>query len=73
MQFSYCTVIDAMSPVKFNDKWGVPEVDPETMETSEPNVWCGGDLAGTANTTVESVNDGKQAAWFIHIYLQVSV
>ena len=59
-----------MSPVKFN-KWGMPEVDTETMATSEPNVWCGGDMAGVANTTVESVNDGKQAAWFIHQYLQV--
>ena len=29
-------------------------------------------MAGVANTTVESVNDGKQAAWFIHQYLQVA-
>lgn len=64
------TVIDAMSPVKFN-KWGFPEINPETMVTSETNVWCGGDIAGVANTTVESVNDGKQASWFIHQYLQV--
>ena len=41
------------------------------MTTSEPNVFCGGDLAGYANTTVESVNDGKQAAWHMHRYLQV--
>ena len=41
------------------------------MATSEPNVWCGGDVAGVANTTVESVNDGKQASWFMHQYLQV--
>ncbi len=43
------------------------------MATSEPNVFVGGDLAGSANTTVESVNDGKQAAWYIHQYLQVGV
>ena len=42
-----------------------------TMETSEPWVFCGGDLAGVAQTTVESVNDGKQASWHIHKYLQV--
>ena len=59
-----------MAPLLFN-KWGFPEVDPETMATSEPNIWCGGDIAGVANTTVESVNDGKQASWFIHQYLQV--
>ena len=61
-----------MAPVKFN-RWGLPEVDQQTMQTSEPNVWCGGDLAGLANTTVESVNDGKQAAWYMHCYLQVHV
>ena len=63
-------VIEALAPVKLNS-WGCPEVDSETMRTSEPSVFCGGDLAGCANTTVESVNDGKQAAWFIHQHLQV--
>jgi dihydropyrimidine dehydrogenase (NADP+) len=64
-------VKDAMSPLKFN-KWGLPDVNPETMQSSVPNVFCGGDLAGTSETTVESVNDGKTAAWFMHKYLQVS-
>ena len=61
-----------MFPIKFN-QWGLPEVNNETMQTSEPNVWCGGDLAGLAATTVEAVNDGKQAAWYMHCYLQVLV
>jgi len=30
----------------------------------------GGDIAGVSQTTVESVNDGKQASWHIHRYLQ---
>ena len=64
-------VVSALSPVKLND-WGLPEVDPESMATSEPSVFCGGDLGGVATTTVESVNDGKQAAWAMHKYLQVS-
>ena len=59
-----------MSPIQFNT-WGLPEVNPDTMQTSELNVFCGGDLSGYANTTVESVNDGKQAAWHMHVYLQV--
>ncbi|XP_063284409.1 dihydropyrimidine dehydrogenase [NADP(+)] isoform X1 [Pelobates fuscus] len=63
------TVIDAMTPVKFN-RWGLPDVNPETMETSEPGIFTGGDLAGLANTTVESCNDGKQASWHIHKYIQ---
>ncbi|KAM4021626.1 dihydropyrimidine dehydrogenase [NADP(+)] isoform 1-T1 [Anomaloglossus baeobatrachus] len=62
-------VIEAMKPIKFN-RWGLPEIDTETMATSEPGVFAGGDIAGFANTTVESVNDGKQASWYIHKYLQ---
>ena len=58
-------------PLKFN-RWGLPEVDSATQQSSEPWVFCGGDVAGVAQTTVESVNDGKVAAWNMHRYLQVS-
>ncbi|CAF4808991.1 unnamed protein product, partial [Rotaria magnacalcarata] len=34
-------------------------------------VFCGGDIAKVASTTVECVNDGKTAAWHIHRYIQV--
>lgn len=61
-----------MAPVKMN-KWNLPEVEAETMSTSVPGVFCGGDLAGTAHTTVESVNDGKTAAWYLHKFIQVTV
>ena len=37
-----------------------------TMGTSDPGVFCGGDLADTAETTVEAVADGKIAAWSLH-------
>jgi dihydropyrimidine dehydrogenase (NADP+) len=59
-----------MTDLQFN-RWGTPEVDPLTMATSHPAVFCGGDLAGTAETAVEAVADGKIAAWSIHRYLQV--
>uniref|UniRef100_A0A4W2CZW3 Dihydropyrimidine dehydrogenase [NADP(+)] n=1 Tax=Bos indicus x Bos taurus TaxID=30522 RepID=A0A4W2CZW3_BOBOX len=62
-------VKEALSPIKFN-RWDLPEVDPETMQTSEPWVFAGGDVVGIANTTVEAVNDGKQASWYIHRYIQ---
>ncbi|NXA34076.1 DPYD dehydrogenase, partial [Eudromia elegans] len=62
-------VREALMPVKFN-RWGLPEVHPETMQTSEPWVFAGGDIGGLANTTVESVNDGKQASWYMHRYIQ---
>uniref|UniRef100_A0A671UTR8 Dihydropyrimidine dehydrogenase [NADP(+)] n=1 Tax=Sparus aurata TaxID=8175 RepID=A0A671UTR8_SPAAU len=62
-------VTEAMSPVKLN-RWGTPEVNTDTMQTSEPWVFAGGDIAGLANTSVESVNDGKQASWHIHRHIQ---
>ena len=67
----YVTVKKAMEPLTFN-KWDLPEVCSDTMQLSEPWAFCGGDLAGVAATTVESVNDGKTAAWFLHKYLQVT-
>jgi pyruvate/2-oxoglutarate dehydrogenase complex dihydrolipoamide dehydrogenase (E3) component len=41
------------------------------MQTSHPSVWIGGDVAGVAETTVEAVNDGKTAAWYMHCSLEV--
>lgn len=70
MRIFECIVLDALSPIKLN-QWNLPEVDLKTHQTSLPQVFCGGDLAGTANTTVESVNDGKTAAWYMHCHLQV--
>ncbi|XP_045772205.1 dihydropyrimidine dehydrogenase [NADP(+)] [Maniola jurtina] len=65
-----CDVKEAMSGVKLN-RWGLPEVDSTSMQSvSNPKVFVGGDLAGLAETTVESVNDGKSAAWYMHCYLQ---
>ncbi|EDW65449.1 dihydropyrimidine dehydrogenase [NADP(+)] [Drosophila virilis] len=61
-------VKDALSPLLFRS--GLPVVDRQTMQSSVPQVFIGGDLAGVANTTVESVNDGKVAAWSIHCQLQ---
>lgn len=62
-------VIEAMAPIRLS-RWGLPELDPESMQTSEPWVFAGGDVAGLANTTVEAVNEGKQASWHRHKYLQ---
>lgn len=65
-------VTEAMAPLKLS-RWGTPEVNTDTMQTTEPWVFAGGDIAGLANTTVESVNDGKQASWHIHRYIQVNL
>lgn len=63
-------MISALSPVTLNS-WGLPEVNASTGQSSEPWIFFGGDIAGVANTTVESVNDGKVAAFYMHRYLQV--
>ncbi|CAH1968195.1 unnamed protein product [Acanthoscelides obtectus] len=62
-------MIDALKPLKLKSN-NLPEVDVTTMQSSHPKVWCGGDVAGVAETTVESVNDGKIAAWYIHCALE---
>lgn len=69
-RISLCAVMEAMAPIRLN-RWGLPDLDPESMQTSEPWVFAGGDVAGLANTTVEAVNDGKLASWHMHKYLQV--
>ena len=66
------SVLEALAPVPLN-KWNMPIVDQKTQRTNLSQVFCGGDLAGVADTTVESVNDGKTAAWYMHCYLQVTL
>lgn len=56
-------VLDALEGVKMN-RWGQPEVDPQTQKTSLDWVFAGGDVGGVAETTVESVNDGKVGFFF---------
>lgn len=61
--------IQALAPVPLNT-WGLPDIDEKTQQTSVKNVFAGGDLGGYSGTTVESVNDGKTAAWYMHCHLQ---
>jgi len=43
-------------------KWGTIEVDPETMQTSRPGVFAGGDVVIGAGTLVEAIAAGRRAA-----------
>ncbi|KAL1497004.1 hypothetical protein ABEB36_008036 [Hypothenemus hampei] len=61
--------IEALKPLILNEN-NLPVIDPKTLQSSHPKVWIGGDIAGIAETTVESVNDGKTAAWHIHCGLE---
>ena len=59
----------AMAPMQFN-KWNTADVDTTTMaDKATPWLFAGGDLSGSG-TTVEATNDGKQASWFLHKYVQ---
>ncbi|TSK34839.1 Dihydropyrimidine dehydrogenase [NADP(+)] [Bagarius yarrelli] len=48
-------VKEAMAPIRLN-RWGLPELNLESMQCSEPWVFAGGDVAGLANTTVERIH-----------------
>lgn len=62
-------VAKACAPLTFTPS-GTADVDIVTMQCkSDPWLFAGGDLVGNG-TTVEATNDGKQASWHIHKYLQ---
>ena len=45
---------------------GLVQVEPKTLETSVPGVYCGGDLAFGPRIMIEAAGDGKRAALAIH-------
>jgi NADPH-dependent glutamate synthase beta subunit-like oxidoreductase len=45
---------------------GLVKVDPRTLATTMPNVFCGGDLAFGPRIVIEAEADGKRAALAIH-------
>jgi NADPH-dependent glutamate synthase beta subunit-like oxidoreductase len=48
---------------------GLVAVDPVTLATTLPGVYCGGDLAFGPRIVIEAVADGKRAALAIHEHL----
>jgi NADPH-dependent glutamate synthase beta subunit-like oxidoreductase len=42
------------------------QIDPESLATSLPNVWAGGDAARGPRTLIEAIADGRKAAAQIH-------
>ncbi len=51
-------------------KWGTIEVDPESLRTSRPGVYAGGDAIRGPSTAIEAIRDGKIAAEAIDNYLK---
>ncbi|NHJ03774.1 MAG: NADPH-dependent glutamate synthase [Candidatus Heimdallarchaeota archaeon] len=64
---------NAPNPILFNttpelerNQWGCIAVDPETMETTIPNVFAGGDIVTGAATVISAMGQGRIAARSIH-------
>jgi len=52
------------------DKWGYVVTDPETLATSKPGVYAGGDIVGSGATVIKAMGDGRVAAKSINEYLK---
>jgi glutamate synthase (NADPH/NADH) small chain len=63
-------IIQATTPGLNVSKRGTVVVDNNTMVTSRPNVFAGGDLIHGGATVILAMRDGKAAAASIHEYLQ---
>lgn len=50
-------------------KWGTPDADPQTLQTSIPDLFVGGDLWRGPQTVIQAIADGRTAALSIHQYL----
>lgn len=46
------------------------KVDPETLATSSPGIFAGGDVAFGPRNLIDAIANGKQAAWGIHSFLE---
>lgn len=50
-------------------KWGTPDANPQTLQTSIPYLFVGGDLCRGPQTVIQAIADGRTAANSIHQYL----
>ncbi|HWR82632.1 MAG TPA: NADPH-dependent glutamate synthase [Candidatus Deferrimicrobium sp.] len=55
------------------NKWGNIVVNPETMQTSRPGVYAGGDIVTGGATVILAAGAGKKAARAMHKYLMEEV
>ncbi len=51
-------------------RWGTLVVDEETLQTSIPDVFAGGDIVRGGATVILAMGDGRKAAASMHKYLQ---
>ncbi len=63
------TCLDADPEIQITPR-GLVAVDRDTLSTTMPGVYCGGDLAFGPRIVIDAVADGKRAALAIHQQLQ---
>ena len=51
-------------------KWGTIEVNEQTMQSSIPEVFAGGDIVRGGATVILAMGDGRRAAASMHDYLK---
>ncbi|HOH11736.1 MAG TPA: NADPH-dependent glutamate synthase [Thermotogota bacterium] len=68
-QSAHRILSEGFKEVRLN-RWGYIEVDPETLMTSVPGVFAGGDIVTGAATVIEAMGAGKTAAKGIMNYLR---
>ena len=66
-------LVPQSSPEIETSKWGTINADPDTMMTSKPGVFAGGDIVSGAATVISAMGQGKKAALHMHRYLIGSV
>ncbi|MCJ7833294.1 MAG: molybdopterin-dependent oxidoreductase, partial [Deltaproteobacteria bacterium] len=70
-QFSDLTFLEKDPDLKdlVLSKWKTPDADPETLQTSIPDLFIGGDLLRGPQTVIRAIADGRIVANSIHQYL----
>jgi glutamate synthase (NADPH/NADH) small chain len=62
----------ALSELKVTD-WGTIVVDKETMQSSVPEIFAGGDIVRGGATVILAMGDGRKAAAGMHKYIQEKI
>lgn len=65
-------VPSSLKDLKMSD-WGTIIVDKETMQSSIPDIFAGGDIVRGGATVILAMGDGRKAAVGIHNYIQEKV
>jgi glutamate synthase (NADPH/NADH) small chain len=63
-------LIPACLPGIKMSKWGTIEVNEQTMQSSIPEIFAGGDIVRGGATVILAMGDGRKAAGSMHDYLK---